>query len=223
MTTDKGNKVRNLASQYLNSHNPTGWFEELYSSAQGNLEAIPWANLTVNPHLAAWIKQRKINGTGKTALVVGCGLGDDAEALNDLGFQVVGFDVSPSAISWCQQRFPNSMVSYCVDDLLRPQVLVKRQFDFVLEAYTLQALPDSVRHQAIATIAQFIAPGGSLLVICRGRDADEPQGELPWPLTKAELTYFEELGLKQVKFADYIKQENSPVRRFRVEYRNTVG
>lgn len=218
MTTDNRNRVKNLAYQYLERNDPTGWFEELYSSAKGEKGAIPWADLTINPNLADWIKQKRIKVKDQTALVIGCGLGDDAEALAHLGFKVVGFDVSPTAISWCQQRFPNSLVSYCVDDLLQPTVFANQQFDFVLESYTLQALPASVRQRAIANIPQFIAPGGTLLIICRGRDAEQPEGELPWPLTKAELTSFESLGLQQIEFEDYIESENQSVRRFRVEY-----
>lgn len=212
------NKVSILAQKYFERNDSTGWFEELYASANGDESAIPWADLTVNPNLASWIAKHHIEGQGKTALVVGCGLGDDAEALSNLGFKVVAFDISPTAIAWCKKRFPESQVNYLVDNLLQPTVLAAEKFDFVLESYTLQALPATIRPQGIKSIVQLLAPAGKLLIICRGRDENEPKGELPWPLTKAELASFEELGLKQVSFEDYLEQENKPVRRFRVEY-----
>ena len=150
--------------------------------------------------------------------MVGCGLGDDAEALAKIGFEVTGFDISSTAIAWCQQRFPNTEVNYLVDDLLQPAEIINRKFDFILESYTLQALPAEVRPQGMATISGLLALGGTLLVICRGREAHEPVSDLPFPLTREELTYFEQLGLTLVKFEDYIQPKNSSIRRFRQEY-----
>ena len=216
--TENQSRVQELAQRSYAEGDFTGWFEELYSGAQGNESAIPWAKSTVNVNLASWIKQHNLRGFGKTALVVGCGLGDDAEALAELGYKVTGFDISSTAIAWCQKRFPDSKVNYLVDDLLQPQTIVNYSYDFVLESYTLQALPAVVRPQGMETIAKLLKEQGRLLVICRGRDADEPAEELPYPLTKQELAYFEELGLEQVKFEDYIQPENSSIRRFRIEY-----
>ena len=211
-------RVQELAQKSYAEGDPTGWFEELYSGAQGNESAIPWAKSTVNANLARWIEQHNLRGEGKTALVVGCGLGDDAEALAELGYQVTGFDISSTAIAWCQKRFSDSKVNYLVDDLLQPQTIVNYSYDFVLESYTLQALPAEVRPQGMKSIAQLLKKQGTLLVICRGRDANEPAEELPYPLTKEELTHFEELGLKQVKFEDYTQPVKGSSRRFRIEY-----
>lgn len=219
MTETNRSKVEELSKKSYSRNDPTGWFEELYDSAQGDDSAIPWADLTVNPNLASWIEQNNINGEGKAALVVGSGLGDDAEALSELGFEVTGFDISPTAIAWSRSRFPNSRVNYVVDDLFNPKHISDRQYDFVLESYTLQALPANVRPQGIKSISQLLAPQGRLLVICRGREESEPATSLPFPLTKKELAYFERLGLERVLFEDYRDRESRPVRRFRVEYR----
>jgi SAM-dependent methyltransferase len=213
------NNIQDLVQKAYARNDPTGWFEELYREAKGDEAVIPWADLTVNPNLASWIEKRQLSGEGKTALVVGCGLGDDAEALAELGFKVVGFDISPTAIAWCQQRFPNSPVNYLVDDLLQPTKIIDHQFDFILESYTLQALPALLRPQAMSKISQLLALDGRLLVICRGRDITEPATQLPFPLTKEELAYFEELGLQQVHLEDYLDQETKPVRRLRIEYK----
>lgn len=211
-------RVQDLAQKSFARKDPTGWFEKLYSGARGDESAIPWAKLKVNPNLADWIEANKIRGWKKTALVVGCGLGDDAEALAALGFKVTGFDIAPSAIAWCQQRFPDTKVNYLVDDLLNPTKISDCQFDFILESYTLQALPAEVRPQGMENISKLLAPHGTLLVICRGREFDEPAASLPFPLTKEELAYLNKLGLKQIEFEDYVG-DNDPIRRFRIEYR----
>ncbi len=212
-------KVRELATQFIQQNNPTGWFEQLYSQAQRDTRQIPWAKLTVNPNLSEWLEQNQIQGAGKKALVVGCGLGDDAEALSQKGFTVIGFDIAPSAIAWCRQRFPNSLVNYVVADALKLEPSWQQSFDFILESYTLQALPSPTRQQVIKTIVQYLASEGTLLVMCRGREPSEAEGQSPpYPLTKEELTLIEHLGLKKVRLEDYLDSETPPVRRFRLQY-----
>jgi hypothetical protein len=133
---------------------------------------------------------------------------------------VTAFDVAPTAIEWCRRRFPRSAVSYGVADVLDPPAEWRRAFDFVLESYTLQALPPEPRGRAMKGVADFMAPSGRLLVICRGRDAHETEGSLPWPLTRADLARFvDEGGLVEESFEDYVEAEDPPVRRFRCVFR----
>lgn len=211
-------KARQLAAKFIQQNDPTGWFEELYSQAKGDSQEVPWADLTVNPNLAQWLDANHIQGDDQTALVVGSGLGDDAEALSQIGFEVTGFDIAPSAIAWSQKRFPVSRVKYVVADALKFEKSWENKFDFILEAYTLQSVPDYIRHQIMKNMTKYLRPLGTLLVICRGREITEEVNDLPYPLTKEELTLFEELGLKNITFEDYIDKKNSPVRRFRIQY-----
>ena len=125
-------KARQLAQEFAQREDATGWFEELYTQAQGNEQAIHWADMEVNPNLVGWLDRRIIQGKGKPALVVGCGLGDDAEELARRGFEVVAFDIAPTAIAWCRKRFPHSPVTYVVADVLEPPSAWRGSFDFVL-------------------------------------------------------------------------------------------
>lgn len=212
-------RARRIAREYLDRGDPTGWFEHLYATAHGDANAISWAEMAPNSGLVDWVERRAIFGEGKRAIVVGCGLGDDAEYLARLGFHIVAFDISPTAIRWCRDRFPTSQVDYCVADLFSAQESWKRAFDLVLEAYTLQVLPPHLRPRAAERIAAYVAPGGTLLVIARGRERGEPPGEMPWPLTREEMDCFRQAGLAEVTFDDYLDREDPPVRRFRAEYR----
>jgi SAM-dependent methyltransferase len=211
-------KAQQLAQEFVQRGDATGWFERLYTEAQGNEQAIHWADMVSNPNLVQWLNRRNVQGKGKLALVVGCGLGDDAEELAHRGFEVVACDIAPTAIDWCQKRFPHSSVAYVVADVLDAPSAWQGSFDFVLEAYTLQVLPASVRRKAIACIAGLLAKEGTLLVISRGRSPEEHPGKMPWPLTKEDVEVFKSTGLRQVRFEDYFDQEEPPKRRFRVEY-----
>jgi SAM-dependent methyltransferase len=222
MATDRAQAraaTRKLVRKSLAKGDVYGWTDVLYRKAERKPEAIPWAECVPNPNLEAWLAGRSLEGYRKDALVVGCGLGDDAERLSRAGFQVAAFDVSPTAIEWCRERFPGSPVRYEVADLFVPPAGWAAGFGFVFESYTLQTFPVALRQKAMRAIASLVAPGGSLLVIARGRNPEEPEGEFPWPLTRRALDVFEGAGLLEVAFEDYMDREVPPVRRFRVEYR----
>ncbi len=211
-------RAQQLASEFLALADATGWFETLYAEAGNNYAAVPWADLAPNPNLVDWVTKQNLMGEGKTALVVGCGYGDDAEYLAARDFRVVAFDISSSAILECKRRFQNSQVSYQVVDLLNPPNIWLQSFDFVFESYTLQVLPSELRFVAISKISSFVAPLGQLLVIARGREESDLPGKMPYPLTKHELEQFESLDLSSQSFEDYLDSEIPPVRRFRVLY-----
>ena len=48
-------------------------------------------------------------------------------------------------------------------------------------------------------IAEFLHPGGMLLVIARGRDAADDEGQMPWPLTREELENFSARGCRKFR------------------------
>ncbi len=219
MTAKERATARGIAQRHLATGDALGWFEDLYTHAAGDATIIPWADLVPNPHVISWLDLHQVASAGHKALKIGCGLGDDAEELARRGFRTTAFDISASAIVWCRRRFPQSPVTYVVADLFRAPIAWRGAFDFVLESYTLQVLPSSLRRAAINHIADFVAPHGTLLVVSRGREPDDPHGDMPWPLTKEELTDFLRLGLKEVSFEDYPDDEDPPVRRFRVAYR----
>jgi SAM-dependent methyltransferase len=213
--------ARELAHKHLEAGDPLGWFEDLYSRAGEDSSIIPWADLKPNPNLVDWLSQHGSAVSGP-ALKVGSGLGDDAEEMARMGFQTTAFDISESAIAWTRKRFPKSSVSYVVADLFSAPNEWKGKFSFVLESYTLQVLPPHLREAAVQCIASFMAPGGTLLVIARGREPNEPEGKMPWPVTKQELLLFQTHGLDQLAFEDYVDREEPPVRRFRATYRRGI-
>jgi SAM-dependent methyltransferase len=205
-------RARELAAESRRTGDPTGWFEQLYQEQEQGRKVVPWADLGTNPNLL------KFAGAGKTALVVGCGFGDDAEQLAAWGFKTTAFDVAPSAIRASKRRFPDSTVEYISADVLAPPEEWAGRFDFVLEVYTLQVLPAELRAQAVCSLAAFLKKDGMILVIARGRELNDPEGTMPWPLTRREMDEFVAKGLREKSFEDYFDNESPPVRRFRAIY-----
>jgi SAM-dependent methyltransferase len=217
--TDKRARARELAAEFVAKGDPTGWFEVLYQEGEQGKSIVPWADHKANFHLSEFWKAHAFATTGKSALVIGSGFGDDAEEIAGWGFQTTAFDIAKTAIAAAKKRFPNSSVNYAVADLFDPPQEWRQRFDFVFETNTLQALPASVRARAAAKIAEFVKPGGVLLVIARGREKDESEGQLPWPLTRDELGEFVRAGLREESFEDFADPEPPWVRRFRAAYR----
>lgn len=221
--SDSMARTRELVRQHLAQEDPLGWFEALYKEVGQNASAIPWVALGPNRHMLSWVEGRVFNGRGKRALVVGCGLGDDAEFLAARDFQVTGFDIAPRAIAWCGERFPGSPVHYVVADLFAAPAEWTFAFDFVLETYTVQSLPQNLRRLSIGKIADFVAPGGDLLLVTRSREEQDPVGQMPWPLTRNDLSEFARQGLEELQFDDFQDAAVNNMRRFRVHYRRPAG
>lgn len=195
MTSTPDEVAAEYAHQSLASGEVTGWFEPLYAAAARGDAVIPWDKGEPHPLLVQWARARERH-TGR-ALVVGTGLGHDAEYVASLGYRTDAFDVSASAIAAARAAYPDSRVDYRVADLFDLPGDWRGAFDLVVESMTVQAMPREVRSRAIASIRPLVAPGGILLVI--GMHLPQGQGLQegpPWPLTEDELAQFVADGLQ---------------------------
>ena len=225
-------RARELQADFAARGDALGWFEALYKESEGNIDLIPWADLEPNRFFHTWVESNGLKGNGEKALVVGCGLGDDAKYLHDLGFKVTAFDISPTAIEWARALHADTDIQFETCDLFEPPDMWlatkkppanagstnKTGFDFVLEIYTIQPLPIEIRPKVIDAIAAFVAEKGRLVVVTRGRDDDEEPLELPWALSRRDLNRFEQNGLTQSGFVEMPPVEEDEPPRFVVEY-----
>ena len=175
-------------------------FESIYARARDDLTILPWTRLVPSVQLLAWLDGEQVDGL--RVLVVGCGVGDDAEELARRGAQVTAFDFAPTAIALCHKRFPSSPVRYQVADLFALPVPWEQGFDLVVEVHTVQSVPPEQQADAMAAIASTVAPGGRLFVRCSVRDDDEPLHDRPWFLRLSDLDAYVSAGLRVNAFTD---------------------
>jgi SAM-dependent methyltransferase len=207
-----------LAARSIADGDPTGWFDELYAAGEAGEVTMPWSREAPHPLLAEWANGRR--GDGHGAIVVGCGLGADAEYVASLGYATVAFDVAATAVRVARERHPDTTVDYVTADLLHPPSDWVRAHELVVEVITVQALPDPPRRDAIVNVGRLVAPGGTLIVVAARQDppgahVDGP----PWPLTRDEVEAFATDGLTPVDIEATTDPRHPDSPRWRAEFR----
>jgi SAM-dependent methyltransferase len=217
--TEEFERLRRLAAR-ASEQDPTGWFEQLYAAARTGSLALPWDRGAAHPLLADWTSRDGVDGHGRTAVVVGCGPGSDAEHLAAKGYTTTAFDVAPTAVATARERHPGTAVHYTTADLLALPEDWRGAFDLVLESLTVQSLPIRLHPQAIDAVASLVAPGGTLLVISGAREDGEDLDGPPWLLTRAEVDLFSAADLEAVSVEKLPAADGGPGGlRWRVELR----
>lgn len=194
--------TRDIIEEYLSTGNYSATFEEIYAMAEESDGHPPWAYMQAMPDLIQWAEKSNLSGNNQKTIVIGCGLGDDAEFLAKAGFSVTAFDVSETAIKICKERFPDSKVAYQQADLLKLPEDWQGSFDFVLENRTIQSLPMDMMAHSMLAIANLVREKGKLLVLCNGRDHEDSANSVPRPLSHQELNIFSQYGLSEQHFDD---------------------
>lgn len=187
-----------LAAGAVAAGQPTAWFEQLYAEGVTGAATLAWDRAAPNPLLVQWAADKDLSGPGRLAVVVGAGLGADAAFLAELGYATTAFDVSPTAVGIAAQRAPE--VDFVTADLFDLPPDWRQRFDLVVEIYTTQSLPRTLRTQAAACVADLVAPGGTLLAIqsLLGSE-DDPEPGPPWPFTRPEMETFAGPGLEVIR------------------------
>jgi SAM-dependent methyltransferase len=213
MTRDWDLRADELAGEAIGRGEPTAWFDRLYAEGIAGDISVPWDRDDPNPQLAEWAEGVALDGTGRRAVVVGCGLGADAEYVASRGFATTAFDIAPAAIEEVRRRRPGSPVDYRVENLLALSPDLVGRFDLVVEIFTLQALPDPPRADAAEAVVGLVAPGGRLVAVAFRDDGSEaaPQGP-PFPLGRR---FMESLGSGVLEL---VRLDEQPGPRWLAEY-----
>ena len=174
------------------------FFESVYENADhDDLAAIPWATLAPNVYLEKHLSMEE-PVSGKKALVIGCGLGDDALILEKHGYEVEALDISPTAIALAKKRHPESNVDFHVGDIYDMPESSIGKYDFVYEGLTIQSLPPADREKLVKIIVSLVADDGELLVYAHSQNDEDSYGGPPWPFYADEFLLFENEGLEKI-------------------------
>lgn len=95
-------------------------------------------------------------------LVPGCGLGHDARALAELGMEVIGVDVSPSAIELANNSPQVGNETYELGDFLDAKWAGGRRFSAIWEHTCFCAIDPSDRGRYARSAAECLVDGGLL-------------------------------------------------------------
>jgi len=215
-------KYREMVRSFQERDDPTGWFDSIYSDVKGDHRAVFWADLEPNPYLVEWMNENPIHSKKKRAIAVGCGVGDDAEALSAAGYDVVAFDISPNAIKLCKNRYRDSSVEYIKADLFNYPSHWKEAFDVVYECNTIQVLPGKYRIQARDAMVSFLAKDARILVSCRSREIGKELDGIPLALDKDEMDGFIKAGLCEESFVAYDDTQTPSIPHFFAVYKKRL-
>lgn len=216
-------EYKKMVKEYQENNKPLDWFDTIYKIAHGDYKKVFWADLEPSPHLIEWISKNKIAKSNPKAVVVGCGVGDDAEALSEFGYEVTAFDIAPTAIELCKKRYKNTKVNYLVANLFEYDSSWFQNFDLVYECNTIQVLPDVYRAKARAAISNLVCKNGYALVSCRSREKNKQENDIPLPLDKDEIDKFVlDDGLKEISFLAYDDNQTPPVPHFFSVYKRVI-
>lgn len=122
-----------------------------------------------------------------TALDAGCGTGAEAVELAAHGWEVIGADISASALAAAARRAEaqslSGSVSWAETDLSSWEP--GRLFDLVTTNYAHPAMPQLAFY---SRIAEWVAPGGTLLIVGHAHDAEATTSHGHHPPEEAIVT-----------------------------------
>ena len=172
-----------------------------------------------NQIMMNWVEENCSLGN---ALVIGCGLGDDAVGLENIGFNVTAFDISEHCVDWCKERFPNSKVEWLVGDILEPKQEWYGNFDLIVEIHILQAIPDGgIREKAAEQMPKLLADNGKMLCIGRLDDGRQTIQPPPWPIKQTWLNDSFAM-LESLEFTPFRNDDSLDVLRYYAAWQNKV-
>jgi ubiquinone/menaquinone biosynthesis C-methylase UbiE len=105
---------------------------------------------------------------GTRALDFGCGTGRSTRFLKDLGFEVIGVDISPIMLDQARARDPHGDYRLVADGSLAG--LGTGTLDLILAAFTFDNTTEQQKTTALRELRRLLAPGGRLVVLVSSAD-----------------------------------------------------
>lgn len=167
----------------------TDWWEKLYKSSE--VSQLPWFTMDLDPDIATALRA---HGPARGRILdLGTGPGTHALGIARLGYEVVGSDISPTAIAGAKAaaRKANAKIEFRVDNILKSN-FGDTSFDAVVDRGTFHVLPPEARARYVSTVYRILRP--EALLFLKTFSDKEPGDYGPYRLSPGELrAYFREL------------------------------
>jgi SAM-dependent methyltransferase len=134
------------------------WFDQAYHGTP------PWDIGRPQPGIVRLADQGEIRGR---VLDIGCGTGENALFLAQLGFDVVGIDAAPTAIGKARvkARARGITAHFQVADALNLPA-AEDPFDTVIDMGLFHVFPDEARAPYRESLARVLRPDGTYFMMC---------------------------------------------------------
>ncbi|MGA7270243.1 MAG: class I SAM-dependent methyltransferase [Acidimicrobiia bacterium] len=140
-------------------------YEWLYRVVRVFHVPIPWVFGT-HPELAQLVESGRVRQGGR-AIDLGCGAGREAIYLADKGFDVIGVDISPTAIRMAEKAAAgqDSAARFVVDDLTELSH-VDGKFDLLVDYGALNDLNSAQRDAYMRSVLPLANEGSQFVLMC---------------------------------------------------------
>lgn len=157
-------------------------WEHTYSST--NVEELPWYYPKLDNDIKTAIKNFKL----KEGLFLDLGTGPATQAIElaKLGFDLVGTDISDTAIKRARlsAKSKNVKIKFIVDDILRTK-LKPKQFDFILDRGVFHTMNPQDRKKFADVIKRILKQNGIYFMKCFSTKTPGTWG--PFRFTKEQI------------------------------------
>lgn len=137
---------------------------EAYWEERYRLKDTPWDKGQPSPGLVDFLQQNTADPRQRVA-IPGCGMGHDARAWAEAGFDAHGFDISASAVALCAECDRNASlpVRFARCDFLGSTP--EQPFDWLFEHTLFCAIQPDLRDAYVHACTRWIRPGGNFLAV----------------------------------------------------------
>lgn len=140
-----------------NSQNLSRFWDNYFLERKCRKKDLHWGFEWLRPHIG-FLKQRHV----KKILDIGCGTGSDCIRLSELGFEVVGVDVSKVAIKWAKEKAAETKAPAVFQkmDIAKGFDFEDESFDAVISHLVLHMFSDSETKKIFDHIWRLLKPYG---------------------------------------------------------------
>jgi SAM-dependent methyltransferase len=174
-------------------------WETLYKIQK--VETMPWYNEILDSDLEDELARRKI--TNGKFLDIGTGPATQAIWLAKRGFNVIGSDLSETAIKRANSVYANEKnIDFVVDDILNSK-LKANEFDYIFDRGCFHVLLPVDRQRYITKIKQILRNNGILFLKCFSDKERRQEG--PYKFSQDEIMdlfnkHFEMVNIKETVY-----------------------